>query len=257
MSWDPAQYAKFTDHRMRPALDLLARVPLEGPRSVVDLGCGPGNVTTRLAQRWPGARVRGVDSSADMLRVAREKYPQLSWEQRDLATWSSDQAVDVLYTNATLHWLGDHATLIPHLFSQVAAGGFMAIQMPRNFGAPSHCIAHELASSDQWRGRLLKLVRPTPVAEPGFYYDLLAPLTSRLEIWETEYMQPLSGERPVLEWIKGTWLRPFLDLLTPTEQQVFESQYAERAAQAYPRRADGVTIFPFRRLFMVAMRELR
>lgn len=254
MSWDPAQYAKFTDHRVRPALDLLARVPLDQPRSVVDLGCGPGNVTVRLAQRWPQARIRGVDSSADMLRVAREKYPQLSWEQHDLASWSGEQPVDVLYSNATLHWLGDHAALIPHLFRQVATGGFIAIQMPRNFSAPSHRIAHELASSPQWQSRLQQLVRPTPVAEPSFYYDLLAPLTSRLEIWETEYIQPLTGERPVLEWIKGTWLRPFLDVLDASEQQVFESQYAERTAQAYPRRTDGVTIFPFRRLFVVAMR---
>lgn len=254
MSWDPAQYAKFTDHRIRPALDLLARVPLDAPSSVVDLGCGPGNVTVRLAERWPKSNITGVDGSSDMLRVAREKYPQLRWQQRDLATWSADQPVEVLYSNATLHWLGDHAALIPHLFAQVAGNGFMAIQMPRNFGAPSHRIAHELANSPRWRDRLQYLVRSTPVAEPGFYYDLLAPLTRHLEIWETEYIQALTGERPVLEWIKGTWLRPFLDVLDQSDQSSFESEYAMRVAEAYPRRADGVTIFPFRRLFLVAMR---
>ncbi len=254
MSWDPAQYAKFTDHRVRPALDLLARVPLDSPASVVDLGCGPGNVTARLAERWPQARITGVDSSSEMLGVAREKFPRVSWEQRELSSWSSAQPLDVLYSNATLHWLEDHARLVPHLFKQVGPGGFMAIQMPRNFGAPSHRIAHDLASSAKWRARLQHLIRPTPVAEPGFYYDLLAPLTKRLEIWETEYIQPLTGERPVLEWIKGTWLRPFLDALAPGDPREFESEYATAAAQAYPRRADGVTIFPFRRLFIVAMR---
>lgn len=254
MSWDPAQYAKFTDHRLRPALDLLARVPLDAPDSVVDLGCGPGNVTVRLAERWPHAIITGVDGSEEMLRVAREKYPQVSWEQHELASWSRAEPVDVLYSNATLHWLEDHGALVPHLFGHVAEGGFMAIQMPRNFGAPSHRIAHELAISAKWRDRLQHLVRPTPVAEPSFYYDLLAPLTQRLEMWETEYIQPLTGERPVLEWIKGTWLRPFLDALDPRDQIAFEADYAVRTAEAYPRRTDGVTIFPFRRLFLVAMR---
>lgn len=254
MSWDPAQYAKFTDHRVRPALDLLARVPLDTPSRVVDLGCGPGNVTVRLAARWPHAWIMGVDGSSEMLQVAREKYPRLHWAQCDLATWTAEEPVQVLYSNATLHWLGEHRALIPHLFSQVAAGGFMAIQMPRNFGAPSHRIAHELAVSTKWRDRLQHLVRPTPVAEPGFYYDLLAPMTRHLEIWETEYIQPLTGERPVLEWIKGTWLRPFLDVLDAVEQRAFEDEYAALAAKAYPRRGDGVTIFPFRRLFLVAMR---
>jgi trans-aconitate 2-methyltransferase len=254
MTWDPAQYAKFADHRLRPALDLLARIPTDAPASVVDLGCGTGNVTERLVERWPNARVIGVDTSAEMLAEARQRKRAIAWEQSDLGRWTASAPVDVLYSNAALHWLGDHAALFPRLLAQISPTGVLAVQMPRNFGAPSHAIARELASSSQWRAQLGDLVKPAPVAEPGFYYDLLSGRVARLEIWETEYIQPLPGDRPVLEWIKGTWLRPFLDRLSSDDGARFETQYAERAAAAYPRRGDGLTILPFRRLFIVAAR---
>lgn len=254
VSWDPTQYAKFSDHRLRPALDLLARVPAVAPARVVDLGCGSGQVTARLAERWPGARITGVDSSPEMLAVARAAGAGIEWQEADLGGWRADPPVDVLYSNAALHWLGDHAALFRHLMAQVAGGGVLAVQMPRNFAAPSHALAHELALSARWRDRLGSLVRPAPVADPCVYYDLLAPAAASLDIWETEYLQPLTGARPVLEWIKGTWLRPFLAELDGAEAAEFQEEYARLVAPAYPPRPDGVTLLPFRRLFIVALR---
>jgi trans-aconitate 2-methyltransferase len=254
MSWDPNQYAKFTDLRLRPALDLINRVPLDAPARIVDLGCGTGNVTARLAERWSGATVIGVDSSQEMLKVAREKYRAIAWQEADLSNWEAERPVELVYSNAALHWIGEHAQLFPRLIEQVLPGGVLAVQMPRNFAAPSHAICAELASSARWRSKLGQLVKPAPVAEPGVYYDLLRPRTSALEIWETEYVQPLEGERPVLEWIKGSWLRPFLGQLSADEALAFEDSYAERVAIAYPRRADGITLLPFRRLFIIGRR---
>jgi trans-aconitate 2-methyltransferase len=253
VSWDPVQYAKFADHRLRPALDLLARVPGDAPARVVDLGCGSGQVTTRLAERWPAARITGVDSSREMLAAAPTGRG-IEWREADLGQWRADGPVDVLYSNAALHWLGDHDALFPHLLGQLGDGGVLAVQMPRNFSAPSHATAHEMALSPRWRARLGPLVRPVPVADPGVYYDLLAPGATRVDIWETEYLQALTGARPVLEWIKGTWLRPFLAELTSEEGAEFEEEYARRVAPAYSPRADGVTLLPFRRLFIIAIR---
>jgi trans-aconitate 2-methyltransferase len=254
VTWDPVQYAKFADHRLRPALDLLNRIPVESAEEVVDLGCGSGDVTARLAERWRGARVTGIDDSREMLAAARQRYPGLVWQQADLAGWSAVRPADVVYSNAALHWAGDHGRLFPHLLAQLRGGGALAVQMPNNFSAPTHAIAHQLAASERWRARLESLIRPAPVADPCFYYDLLVGRASRLDIWETEYLQPLSGEHPVLEWIKGSWLRPFLAALGDADARAFEDEYSHLAAQAYPRRPDGVTLLPFRRLFLVAIR---
>ncbi|MEQ8398840.1 methyltransferase domain-containing protein [Thalassobaculum sp.] len=254
MAWDPAQYLKFADHRLRPALDLLARIDAATPRRVVDLGCGTGNVTAILAQRWPAATVGGVDASETMLARAREEHPALSFVAADVATWAADPAVDVLYSNAALHWLGDHDSLFPHLFRQVAPGGWLAVQMPRNFGAPSHTAVADAARDGPWADRIVPMLAPPPVDAPGVYAARLAPLASSLDIWETEYLQILDGENPVAEWTKGTWLRPFLDALEEPDRSGFEAAYRARVAAAYPPGPDGRTAFPFRRLFLVARR---
>ncbi len=253
-SWDPAQYLRFSDLRLRPALELLARVPAEAPARVVDLGCGAGNVTRFLRQRWPQAELTGVDSSAEMLARAREAEPSVRWLQADLGTWAPPAPPDVIYANAALHWLPDHETLFPRLLAVLAPGGVLAVQMPRNFGEPSHALAAKTARSGPWAQRLASLLRPAPVAEPGRYYDLLAPLSSRLELWETRYQQVLSGEHPVTEFIKGSWLRQFLDALEEPQRSRFEADYTRRVDAAYPRRADGTTLFPFLRLFIVAVK---
>jgi trans-aconitate 2-methyltransferase len=260
MSWDPAQYAKFADLRLRPALDLLGRVPVESAAHVVDLGCGTGNVTEHLAARWPTATIVGVDGSPEMLAEAKARRVRMGpgghvhWQLANLREWHAGAPVDVLFSNAALHWLGQHDTLFPALFAQVAPAGVMAVQMPRNFDAPSHRIVADLAASSRWSPQLGDLVKPSPVHPPAAYFAWLTACGARVAIWETEYLQPLRGPRPVLEWIKGTYLRPLLDRLSPADQNEFEGAYAERAAEAYPADRDGVTLFPFRRLFLIATR---
>ncbi len=254
MAWDPAQYLKFSDHRLRPAIDLLARIAIETPARVVDLGCGTGHVTAILAGRWPTAEVIGVDPSASMLERARAENPSLRFEAGEAAGWAATAPVDVLYSNAALHWLGGHDALFPRLLSQVVAGGWLAVQMPRNFGAPSHTAVADAASDGPWAERILPMLAPPPVDEPAAYVARLAPLTAALDIWETEYLQILEGPNPVAEWTKGTWLRPFLDALEEPERSGFETAYRARVARAYPPGPDGRTLFPFRRLFLVARR---
>ena len=170
----------------------------------------------------------------------------------EACTWASDRGVDLLYSNAALHWLADHARLFPHLLDQVAAGGVLAVQMPRMFRQPSHTLIEDVAREGPWAARLAPLIKPPPVAEPGFYYSLLAPRVARLDLWETEYQQILEGEAPVADWTKGTWLKPFLDALAEPERSAFEAEYRRRTRIAYPPLADGRTLFPFRRLFIVA-----
>jgi trans-aconitate 2-methyltransferase len=251
MPWDPTQYLKFADHRLRPALDLLARIPLEDPSEVYDLGAGTGNVTRQLQARWPRAHITGVDDSEEMLAKAAEASA-ITWQRADLATWQPARPPDLIYSNAALHWVNNHERLFPALFGALAPGGVLAVQMPRNFAAPSHTSVTDVALGGPWRSRLEPILRIAPTSEPGFYYDLLAPHAAALDIWETEYLHVLEGERPVVEWLKGSFLRPLLDALEEPEQREFEERYAELVGRAYPRRPDGRTLLPFRRLFMIA-----
>lgn len=262
MSWDPSQYLKFADHRLRPAVELLARVGHEGPSAVFDLGCGPGNSTRLLRERWPAAHVTGVDSSSEMLERASREAPEIEWLHADLASWRPAHA-DVLFSNATYQWIGEHERLFPELFDTLRAGGVMAVQMPRNFDAPSHTMIADVVRGGPWRARLEPLLRSalrpflpasTPVASPRWYYDLLSARDAMVDVWETEYIHVLSGDDPVKEWTKGTALRPLLSALGPDEQEEFEERYAALLRSAYPPRSDGTTLFPFRRLFIVATR---
>ena len=251
MSWSPSQYLKFSQPRLRPAMDLLARIPSSEPHWIYDLGCGAGNVTAALLDRWPRACIVGVDSSPAMLALAARALPQLQWQQRTLADWRPDTPADLIYSNAALHWLPNHQQLFPALVEALAPGGVLAVQMPRNFSAPSHTLIAVSAREGRWRDKLAPLLGEAPVAEPQSYYALLAPLALSLDIWESEYLQVLSGDDPVKEWTKGTWLMQFLDQLEPDERADFEADYARRLRAAYPRQADGSTLFPFRRLFIV------
>lgn len=252
--WDPAQYLKFAGHRLRPALDLLNRVDLNAPQRVTDLGCGAGNVTEWIARRWPGAQVTGVDNSEAMLEEAAATLPDVDWQAADMADWSPDAPQDLIYSNAALHWLPDHAALFPTLVDHLSDGGILAVQMPRNFGEPSHTSVNRAASEGPWEAALKPLLKPAPVHDPGVYRDLIAPHVSSLDLWETTYYQVLAGENPVAEWTKGTWLRPFLDALDGDRREGFEAAYRRHVAEAYPPGADGATLFPFKRLFIVARR---
>ena len=239
------------DSGFRRGTDVFKALAL-GATAVCDLGAGAGNVTRLLAARWPQARITGVDASAEMLDRARAELPGIEWVRADLAGWQPPRPVDVLYSNAALHWLSDHEHVFPRLLAAVAPGGVLAVQMPRNFHAPSHTAIADTARSGPWRDRLAELLRPVPVAAPEVYYDILAPRAAAVDIWETEYLHVLGGEDPVKEWTKGSWLKPFLDALEEPERGQFEARYAEAVAAAYPRRGDGRTLLPFRRLFILA-----
>lgn len=252
MKWDPEQYLGFADYRLRPGLDLLAAIPRAAPARVVDLGCGTGALIEPIRGRWPAAQVAGIDRSAEMLAKARATLPGVDIQQADIADWSPEAPVDVLFSNAALHWLDDHQGLFRRLFATLAPGGVLAVQMPRNHGAPSHTAIAETVDAGPWKERLTPLLRPDPVSPPAFYHGLLAPLAARIRIWETEYLQILEGEDAVKEWTKGTALKPFLDALEDGPRREFEADYAARVRTRYERTEGGQTLFPFRRLFIIA-----
>lgn len=253
-SWDPSLYLRFAEHRLRPALDLLARIDLQAAGDVVDLGCGAGNVTRALAERWPERTVTGVDSSPAMLAKARAAAPRVSFVEGDLAAWTPHRPPALLFSNAALHWVDDHLRLLPRLLGGLAPNGVLAVQVPHNHEAPSHRLVAEVAADARWSARTLPRLRDRPVAPPAAWFDWLAPVAAALEVWETEYLHALDGPDPVAGWLAGTTLRPLLDALAPGEVEPFMQEIAARARAAYPRRPDGRTLFPFKRLFVLARR---
>jgi trans-aconitate 2-methyltransferase len=253
MSWNPATYLAFGGQRTRPAADLLGRVPLESPGRVIDLGCGPGNSTGLLAARWPAARLEGLDSSPAMLEEARASGVPAGWVLGDIAAWKPDAAYDLIFSNATFQWLTDQAVLLPRLMSFVRPGGVFAFQVPVNFDAPSHLLMRETAADPRWRAKLSQ-ARETERGHGAVYYDWLKPQASALDIWETEYLQVLEGDDAVYRWVSGTGLRPFVQALEGEDREAFIAAYKAKLNAAYPRRADGTTLFPFRRLFVVAVK---
>ena len=255
MSWDPALYLSFADQRTRPAAELLARVPVAEPGRVADLGCGPGNSTALLAQRWPDARVEGIDNSEAMLTEARASGVKADWTLADIASWSPPEAFDVIFSNATLHWLDRQAELLPRLMGLVKPGGAFAFQVPNNFHAPSHALMREVVAAEPRWAAKLKDVRNIVPGSAANYFDILQAHSAALDIWETEYLQILDGEDAVYRWVSGTGLRPFLDALEGAEREAFIAAYKMRLDAAYPRRADGRTLFPFQRLFVVAAKS--
>jgi len=255
MAWDPAQYLKFSDQRLRPGFDLLARVGDLPVGAVADLGCGTGIHARAMAERWPDRAVLGVDSSPEMLRQARATPSPIRWVEADLQRWTPDAPPALVFSNAVLQWVDRHDALLPRLMATLVPGGVMALQMPRNFDAPSHVLMRETAAEGPWAPRLGALLRHDPVASPAVYYDLLVLLArDGLDVWETEYLHVLSGEDAVLNWVRGSALRPLLEPLAASERAEFERLYAEKLRRAYPRRGDGKTLLPFRRIFIVARR---
>ena len=257
-AWNPQQYLKFGDHRLRPGLELLDRIPIEAPGLIFDLGCGTGNLTRAIAQRWPDSRVIGLDRSADMLATAQSEQDSVTWAEEDIITWEPEEHPDLIYSNATLQWVEGHSDLFPRLAGHLNTGGVLAVQMPLSWGMRSHQLMRETMTSGGPGGKPFgtEELRTTTgrkwVDEPEAYYDLLAEKTTSVDIWETEYMQVLEGEDPVLEWVKGTGLRPILEGLEDGDREAFLTVYSARLREAYPRRKEGFTLYPFRRLFIVA-----
>lgn len=252
-SWDAAQYLRFADERLRPAIDLMGRIAHPGPARVVDLGCGAGNALPLLAARFPGAHVAGVDGSAAML--ARAAAGGFATEQADIAAWSPGAPVDVLFSNAALHWLDGHAGLFPRLLDHLAPGGVLAVQMPAMHAAPLRAAQDRLAGAGPWAAALARVTSAPAILEPGAYFDLLSPRVAALDMWVTDYIHVLRGADPVVQWAMGTSLRPYLDALEGTMREGFLDAYRAQMRAAYPPRADGTVLLPFRRLFMVARLE--
>jgi trans-aconitate 2-methyltransferase len=254
MAWSAQQYVKFEDERTRPVRDLIARIPLGEARLAVDLGCGPGNSTELLAERFPGASVTGVDDSANMLEAARKRLPDTSFELGDIAAWSKAEGkVDVILANASLHWIPDHGVLMPDLLGRLAPGGALAVQMPHNLDEPAHRHMRAVASLARWADRLGAAARPADGQhEPDFYYDVLRGAGAKVDVWKTIYHHVMPDVGGVVEWFKGSALPPFLAPLSANEQVDFLALYREAIAPDYAPRADGSVLLPFPRLFFVA-----
>jgi trans-aconitate 2-methyltransferase len=258
-SWDPGQYLRFTAERIRPFAELVARIAVEAPASVVDLGCGPGNATATLLDHWPDAKVLGVDSSADMIAEAtRLTRAGLSFTQGGIEEWTPGGPVDVIVSNAALQWVPDHLDLLPRWIDDLVPGGALAFQMPKNFDGAAAQVFRTVASSPRWVGRLAEVARSTgPAASGGVvrpgeeYIDLLGGLGCRVDAWETTYFHVFLGEDPVLEWYSGTGLRPYLDALEPADREDFRAEVAAGLRAEFPARPFG-TVLPFRRIFVIA-----
>ncbi|MFC4782936.1 trans-aconitate 2-methyltransferase [Nocardioides sp. MAHUQ-72] len=248
--WDPDRYLTYADERGRPFVELLARIGVDDPRSVVDLGCGPGNLTGLLADRWPDAHVTGLDSSPEMIAKARAADDRIAFDVADLREWTPDEPVDVLVSNATLQWVPGHLDLLEGLVARVRPGGWFAFQVPGNFDEPSHTIRSELAAEAAYAPHTRGVAVPSS-HDPAVYLDRLTALGCAVDAWETTYLHVLTGEDPVFAWVSGTGARPTLQALPDDLRPAFEMEFKSRLRAAYPEHAYGV-VLPFRRIFAVA-----
>ena len=255
MAWSATQYLKFEEERTRPARDLLAQVPLQSAERVYDLGCGPGNSTELLIERFGTEAVTGLDSDADMLDKARARLPRTPFVQADLSTWRPEAPADLLYANAVLQWLPDHLSLMERLIDHLAPGGVLAVQMPDNLDEPTHILLEETGAAGPWApafagGRLRRTRLPSPAA----YLERLSVKAARVDVWHTVYYHPMANAEAIVEWVKGTGLRPYLDAAGKDHTPAFLADYTTRIAKAYPPMADGRVLLRFPRLFVVAVK---
>jgi trans-aconitate 2-methyltransferase len=255
MAWSSAQYLKFEDERTRPARDLLAQVPLEAASRAYDLGCGPGNSTALLVARFGADAVTGLDSDPNMLAAARSRLKTTRFVEADLETWQPPEPADLLYANAVFQWVPDHLAALARLMEGLRPGGVLAVQMPDNLEEPSHLAMEEAAQDGPWQAKFkAKNPKRDPLPTPAAYFDRLAPKSSRLDVWHSIYNHPMADPGAVVEWMKGTGLRPYLDIAGPEHAAGFTEAYAAQIAKLYPPMADGRVLFRFPRLFVVAVK---
>ncbi|MDI3195060.1 trans-aconitate 2-methyltransferase [Pseudarthrobacter sp. AL07] len=258
MKWDPVKYVQFDDYRDRPFFDLTGRIQADRPRRVVDLGCGPGNLTATLARRWPEAKVVGLDSSGEMLDKAAAqaaRHAGLSFRLADIAAWTPPADTDVVVTNAALQWVPGHQEMLAGWLAALKPGAWFAMQVPGNFNAPSHVLMRDLAGSARWSSRLDGVLRGgDSVGEPTDYLRIMLDAGCTADAWETTYLQVLTGVDPVLDWVRGTALRPVVAALSAEDSLAFEAEFAAALRAAYLGTVHG-TVFPFRRIFAVAQKQ--
>jgi trans-aconitate 2-methyltransferase len=276
VTWSAKQYLGFEDERTRPVRDLLGALPAVEARVAVDIGCGPGNSTELLAARFPDAAISGLDSSADMIAAARKRLPQIPFDVVDIEAWirldtaraagpavrppapaaRAPGSVDVILANAVLQWVPDHAALFPALAARLAPGGILAAQMPDNLDEPAQRLMRELAADGPWSGKLTAAARTrVPIGGADWYYKLLRSSCAKVDVWRTTYYHPLAGgENAIVEWFKGSGLRPFLEPLDSAERAAYLTRYTAAIMGAYPALGDGTVLLPFPRLFIVAVR---
>lgn len=256
MTWSATQYVAFEAERTRPSRDLLAAVPESEVRVAVDLGCGPGNSTEVVAARYPDAIVHGLDSSEDMIEAARKRLPALRFDVADIEAWNDPGPFDLIFANAVLQWVPDHAALFPRLVEKLAPGGHLAVQMPDNLDEPAHRLMRETGAEGPWAAKLADAAKARATREDAaWYYAMLRPHCARVDVWRTTYHHVLAGgAAAVVEWFKGSGLRPFLAPLDAAEQADYLARYTAAVARAYPTQPDGTVLLPFPRLFIVATR---
>lgn len=253
--WSPTQYLKFEDYRTRPAADLLAHVPAGNVRTAVDLGCGPGNSTELVAERFPDGRILGVDSSANMVEVARQRLPSAQFSVGDVGNWAPGSRQDLIFANAVLQWLPNHRDLFPKLVSYLADGGNLAVQMPDNLDEPTHASMREAAGDSRWKEKLAGADEErTTIEDAATYNAILKPHCRRVDIWRTTYFHPLQGVDAIVEWFKSTGLRPYLSRLDEDEKTAYLASYRALLAEHHPTASDGTVMLAFPRLFIVATR---
>ena len=251
--WNPSVYLEFARERTQPSIDLVRRIELEAPKLIVDLGCGPGNSTAVLRQRWPKASIVGVDSSIEMIRTAEGSFPEFDWVVGDAATWKPSEPQDLIYSNAMLQWLPDHAGVCRHLYGQLAPGGALAVQVPAHYDSALHSEILEVSRDPAWDSRMRGARSRLTNEPPALYYGTLAALGARVDLWETTYYHVVAGPEAVVQWFRGTGMRPFLEALSSADERVqFEAALLERYTARYPRQADGRVLFLFKRLFFIA-----
>jgi len=252
LAWNPEIYERYRALRERPGRDLLSAIPDILPDAIADLGCGTGYLTRQLADRFPTATVTGLDSDAAMLAKAAGAASRVFWRQGDIGQWQPGTRLDLIFSNAALHWLPDHAGMFARLAGYLTPGGVLAVQMPDNFVAPSHRLLADLAGREPWRGALTGALDHGTVLRPEDYWRILRPHCRHIDIWHSDYLQVLEGDDPVLEWVSATALLPVTNRLPPDQAAAFRAAYGEALRHAYPKEADGSTLFPFRRIFILA-----
>lgn len=252
-TWNPEAYLKFEKERTQPSRDLAARIEARQPRSAVDIGCGPGNSTAVLAARWPGAEIVGVDSSPEMIKKAAEEYPHGRWILADASSWQPERTFDVVFSNATIQWIPDHATLIPRLYGMANPNGALAIQVPANNSSPLHLALLSVTQRSEWNSRFKKGDDAITYNSEEYYYDLLAPLSERIELWRTTYYHILESHQNLIDWYSTTGMKVYLSRLENEQDELqFKRQVLEECRPHYPVQRDGRILFPFKRIFMIA-----